>query len=87
MYLGTVKNYGDLIHARSFLGLCELGLLDGMVFCLSMFRHRHGLLFVPKTVPYTDGWSLRWTDCSGISSIRFHGHDQLAMALLRERGY
>ena len=43
--MGAVKSYAGLIAARFFLGLCEGGLLGGMVLYLSMFYRRHDLLF------------------------------------------
>lgn len=43
--MGSVKTYGGLIATRFFLGLCEGGLLGGMVLYLSMFYRRHDLLF------------------------------------------
>ena len=41
---GLVKSYGGLIAARFFLGLCEGGLLGGMVIYLAMFYRRHELM-------------------------------------------
>ena len=43
--MGSVKSYGGLIATRFFLGLCEGGLLGGMVLYLSMFYRRHDLIF------------------------------------------
>ncbi|KAL9596632.1 MAG: hypothetical protein Q9219_005669 [cf. Caloplaca sp. 3 TL-2023] len=45
MCTGFVKNYGGLLACRFFLGLCEGGLLGGMILYLSMFYRRHELLF------------------------------------------
>lgn len=42
---GFVKNYGDLLAVRFFLGLSEGGLLGGMILYLSMFYRRHQLLY------------------------------------------
>lgn len=42
---GFVKDYGGLLACRFFLGLCEGGLLGGMILYLSMFYRRHELLF------------------------------------------
>ncbi|KAL8700175.1 MAG: hypothetical protein Q9201_005595 [Fulgogasparrea decipioides] len=42
---GLVKDYGSLLACRFFLGLCEGGLLGGMILYLSMFYRRHELLF------------------------------------------
>ena len=43
--MGSIKSYGGLIAARFFLGLCEGGLLGGIVLYLSMFYRRHDLIF------------------------------------------
>ncbi|KAL8868989.1 MAG: hypothetical protein Q9174_004608 [Haloplaca sp. 1 TL-2023] len=45
MCTGFVKDYGGLLACRFFLGLCEGGLLGGMILYLSMFYRRHELLF------------------------------------------
>jgi MFS family permease len=45
MCIGFVKSYAGLLVARFFLGLCEGGLLGGMVVYLSMFYRRHQLLY------------------------------------------
>ena len=45
MCTGFVKSYGGLLACRFFLGLCEGGLLGGMILYLSMFYRRHELLF------------------------------------------
>lgn len=45
MCTGFVKDYGGLLACRFFLGLCEGGLLGGLVLYLSMFYRRHELLF------------------------------------------
>ncbi|KAL8898747.1 MAG: hypothetical protein Q9207_006547 [Kuettlingeria erythrocarpa] len=42
---GFVKGYHGLLVCRFFLGLCEGGLLGGMILYLSMFYRRHELLF------------------------------------------
>jgi len=44
-FTGFVKSYGGLLAVRFFLGLCEGGLLGGMVIYLAMFYKRHELLF------------------------------------------
>lgn len=44
-FLGFTKSYGGLIAARFFLGLCEGGLLGGMIVYLAMFYRRHQLLY------------------------------------------
>jgi MFS family permease len=44
-FLGFTKSYGGLIAARFFLGLCEGGLLGGMVVYLAMFYRRHQMLY------------------------------------------
>ena len=42
---GFVKSYASLLVCRFFLGLCEGGLLGGMVLYLSMFYRRHDMIF------------------------------------------
>lgn len=42
--IGFVKTYAGLIVARFFLGLCEGGLLGGMIIYLAMFYQRHQLM-------------------------------------------
>ncbi|KAI4103402.1 MAG: hypothetical protein L6R37_003841 [Teloschistes peruensis] len=42
---GFVKNYTGLLVCRFFLGLCEGGLLSGIILYLSMFYRRRELLF------------------------------------------
>lgn len=44
-FTGFVKNYEGLLAARFFLGLCEGGLLGGMILYLSMFYRRHQMLY------------------------------------------
>lgn len=43
-FTGLVKSYGGLIAVRFFLGLCEGGLLGGMILYLSMFYPRHAIM-------------------------------------------
>ena len=43
-FTGFVKSYEGLIAARFFLGLCEGGLLGGMILYLSMFYPRHAIM-------------------------------------------
>jgi MFS family permease len=43
-FTGPVKSYGGLIAVRFFLGLCEGGLLGGMILYLSMFYPRHAIM-------------------------------------------
>jgi MFS family permease len=45
MCMGFVKSYTGLLVARFFLGLCEGGLLGGMIIYLAMFYRRHQLLY------------------------------------------
>ena len=44
MCMGFVKSYPGLIVCRLALGLCEGGLLGGMILYLSMFYRRHQML-------------------------------------------
>ena len=41
--MGTVKTYQGLIISRVFLGLCEGGLIGGIVIYIAMFYKRHEL--------------------------------------------
>ncbi|KAK3053952.1 hypothetical protein LTR09_005232 [Extremus antarcticus] len=43
-FTGFVKSYEGLIAARFFLGLCEGGLLGGMIIYLAMFYCRHEIM-------------------------------------------
>ena len=43
--LGFTKSYGGLVAGRAVLGLCEGGLLGGMIVYLAMFYTRHQLLY------------------------------------------
>ena len=45
MCTGFTKSYSGLLACRFFLGLCEGGLLGGMILYLSMFYRRHEMLF------------------------------------------
>lgn len=45
MCMGFVKSYSALIVTRFFLGLCEGGLLGGMIIYLAMFYRRHQLMY------------------------------------------
>ena len=44
-FLGFTKSFGGLVAARFFLGLCEGGLLGGMIVYLAMFYRRHQMLY------------------------------------------
>ncbi|KXT08824.1 hypothetical protein AC579_1893 [Pseudocercospora musae] len=44
-FMGFAKSYEELLAARFFFGLCEGGLLGGMVLYLSMFYERHAMLW------------------------------------------
>jgi MFS family permease len=44
-FLGFTKSFGGLVAARFFLGLCEGGLLGGMVVYIAMFYRRHQMLY------------------------------------------
>jgi len=43
MCLGFVKGYGSFVAVRAILGMCEGGLLPGMVLYLSTFYKRSEL--------------------------------------------
>ena len=74
--MGAVKTYGGLIAARFFLGLCEGGLLGGMVLYLSMFYQRHELLFrlglFYSAAPLSGAFG--GLLATGLAEIHFHGY-------------
>ncbi|KAK4696229.1 hypothetical protein P7C71_g1651, partial [Lecanoromycetidae sp. Uapishka_2] len=76
--MGSVKSYGGLIAARCFLGLCEGGLLGGMVLYLSMFYRRHDLLFrlglFYCAAPLSGAFG--GLLATGLAEIRFHGYNR-----------
>ncbi|MCJ1275487.1 hypothetical protein MMC21_003290 [Puttea exsequens] len=76
--MGSVKSYGGLIAARFFLGLCEGGLLGGMVLYLSMFYRRHDLLFrlglFYCAAPLSGAFG--GLLATGLAEIRFHGYNR-----------
>ena len=47
-FLGFTKSYSGLIAARFFLGLCEGGLLGGMIVYLAFFYRRHEMYVCPR---------------------------------------
>ena len=77
-WLGAVKTYGGLIAARFFLGLCEGGLLGGMVLYLSMFYRRHDLLFrlglFYCAAPLSGAFG--GLLATGLAEIHFHGYNR-----------
>ena len=76
--MGTVKSYSGLIVTRLFLGLCEGGLLGGMVLYLSMFYRRHdlitrlGLFYCAAPLSGAFGGLL----ATGLAQIKFHGYNR-----------
>lgn len=44
-FIGFVQSYGGLITGRMFLGMCEGGLVGGMLVYLALFYRRHQLLY------------------------------------------
>jgi len=76
--MGSVKSYGGLIATRFFLGLCEGGLLAGMVLYLSMFYRRHDLLFrlgiFYCAAPLSGAFG--GLLATGLAQIRFHGYNR-----------
>ena len=76
--MGAVKTYGGLIATRFFLGLCEGGLLGGMVLYLSMFYRRHDLLFrlglFYCAAPLSGAFG--GLLATGLAEIRFHGYNR-----------
>lgn len=76
--IGSVKSYSGLIAARFFLGLCEGGLLGGMVLYLSMFYRRHELLFrlgmFYCAAPLSGAFG--GLLATGLAEINFHGYNR-----------
>ena len=76
--MGSVKTYGGLIAARFSLGLCEGGLLGGMVLYLSMFYRRQDLLFrlgmFYCAAPLSGAFG--GLLATALARIRFHGYDR-----------
>lgn len=76
--IGSVKSYSGLIAARFFLGLCEGGLLGGMVLYLSMFYRRHDLLFrlgmFYCAAPLSGAFG--GLLATGLAEIKFHGYNR-----------
>lgn len=75
-FTGFVHSYGGLIAARFFLGLCEGGLLGGMVIYLAMFYKRHELLFriglFYSAAPLSGAWG--GLLASGLAEIKTKGY-------------
>ncbi|KAL9631438.1 MAG: hypothetical protein Q9204_004230 [Flavoplaca sp. TL-2023a] len=76
MCTGFVKDYGGLLACRFFLGLCEGGLLGGLVLYLSMFYQRHELLF-----------RIGMFYCAAPLSGAFGGLLATGLAQIRHNGY
>ncbi|KAK4502281.1 hypothetical protein PRZ48_005706 [Zasmidium cellare] len=75
-FMGFVKSYGGLIAARFFLGLCEGGLLGGMILYLSMFYQRHAML-----------WRVGLFYCAAPLSGAFGGLLATGLAQIKTPGY
>lgn len=77
-FLGFTKSYGGLIAARFFLGLCEGGLLGGMIVYLAMFYRRHemlyriGLFYCAAPLSGAFGGLL----ATGLAKIKYGGYDK-----------
>lgn len=82
MSIGFVKSYEGLLAARFFLGLCEGGLLGGMVLYLSMFYRRHemifrlGLFYCAAPLSGAFGGLL----ATGLAEIRYGGYNRRYLA-------
>ena len=76
--MGAVKSYGGLIAARFFLGLCEGGLLGGMILYLGMFYRRHDLLFrigmFYSAAPLSGAFG--GLLATGLAEIQYHGYNR-----------
>ncbi|KAL9111123.1 MAG: hypothetical protein Q9227_004386 [Pyrenula ochraceoflavens] len=81
-FLGFTKSYGGLIAARLFLGLCEGGLLGGMVVYLAMFYRRHqmlyriGLFYCAAPLSGAFGGLL----ATGLAKINYNGYNGAAQS-------
>lgn len=77
-FLGFTKSYSGLIAARFFLGLCEGGLLGGMIVYLAMFYRRHemlyriGLFYCAAPLSGAFGGLL----ATGLAKIKYGGYDK-----------
>ena len=75
-FLGFAQSYGGLLAARFFLGLCEGGLLGGMIVYLAMFYRRHqmlyriGLFYCAAPLSGAFGGLL----ATGLAKIKLHGY-------------
>ncbi len=76
-FLGFTKSFGGLVAARFFLGLCEGGLLGGMIVYLAMFYRRHqmlyriGLFYCAAPLSGAFGGLL----ATGLAKIDYHGYN------------
>ncbi|KAL9024624.1 MAG: hypothetical protein Q9196_006384, partial [Gyalolechia fulgens] len=78
MCTGFVNDYRGLLACRFFLGLCEGGLLGGMILYLSMFYRRHELLFriglVYCAAPLSGAFG--GLLATGLANIRHNGYNR-----------
>jgi len=78
MCMGFTKSYEGLVAARFFLGLCEGGLLGGMIIYLAMFYRRHqltyriGLFYCAAPLSGAFGGLL----ATGLAEIRYGGYNR-----------
>lgn len=75
MWLGTVKSCDCLMAAQCLLRLCEVDLLGVMVFYLSTFNNRYGLLFRLGTFSCAAPLSGAFAG-PRVAKIQFHEHDR-----------
>ena len=85
-FQGFVKNFGGLVAARFFLGLCEGGLLGGMVIFLAMFYRRHELLkrigLFYSAAPLSGAWG--GLLATGLSKIETKGYKGWPFIFVRQ---
>lgn len=85
-FTGLAKSYGGLIAARFFLGLCEGGLLGGMIIYLAMFYRRHdlgrriGMFYCAAPLSGAFGGLL----ATGLSRIKTPGYDGWPYIFVRD---
>jgi hypothetical protein len=76
-FMGFTKSFGGLVAARLVLGLCEGGLLGGMIVYVAMFYPRHqmlyriGLFYCAAPLSGAFGGLL----ATGLAKIKYHGYN------------
>jgi MFS family permease len=77
-FVGLTKSFAGLVVGRLLLGLCEGGLLGGIIVYLAMFYRRHqmlyriGLFYCAAPLSGAFGGLL----ATGLATIKFHGYNK-----------